>query len=204
MLFRSPSSFTKSDGYTWRYITTISNFDYNRLATTNYIPIYPNTSIQASAYNYSGIEKVVITNPGSGYASWANGIVQGIQNSTLIQIQTNSSTSSNFYTQNGIYFYNTGSATGQLRTVTQYVSNLSGNFVYLDSAVNTAQIVTNQTQYLISPKVIFTTDGDQDPIAYTTINPTTNSISNVVIIQTGYGISWANVDRKSTRLNSSH
>ena len=188
-----PSSFTKSDGYTWRYITTISNFDYNRLATTNYIPIYPNTSIQASAYNYSGIEKVVITNPGSGYASWANGIVQGIQNSTLIQIQTNSSTSSNFYTQNGIYFYNTGSATGQLRTVTQYVSNLSGNFVYLDSAVNTAQILTNQTQYLISPKVIFTTDGDQDPIAYTTINPTTNSISNVVIIQTGYGISWANV-----------
>ena len=191
------ASFTKSDGYTWRYITSISNFDYNRLATTTYIPVYPNTTIQAGAYNYSGVEVIPVINSGSGYSTWNNGVVQGIVNSTLIQIQSAASTSSNFYTRNGIYFYNIGSATGQLRTVSQYVSNLSGNWVYLDTQVNTAQIISNQTEYLISPKVVFTTDGDQDPAAYSVINPISNGISNIVIIQTGYGISWANVSIQS-------
>jgi hypothetical protein len=187
------ASFTKSDGYTWRYITSISNFDYQRFYTTNYIPVYPNTTIQASAYNYAGVEVVPIVNGGSGYNSWANGVMQGVVNSTLVQIQSNASTAQDFYTKNGIYFYNIGSATAQLRTITKYVSNIAGNWVYLDTPANTAQIVPTQTQYIISPKVVFTTDGDQDPAAYTVINPISNSIANVVIINTGYGVSWANV-----------
>lgn len=188
------TSFITSDGYKWRYITSITNFDYQRLATSEFIPVYPNTSIVTSANTNNGVEVVNIINSGNGYNAWANGVIQGVVNSTLVQIQSNASVSPDFYTGSGIYILNTSTATSQLRTVSKYVSNLAGNWVYLDVPANTQNIVANgSTTYLISPKVVFQTDGDADPSAYSIINPVGNSIASIVIINTGYGVSWANV-----------
>ena len=187
------ASFTKSDGYTWRYITSISAVNYTNFYTSTYAPIYANATTVASAYNYSGVEVIMINNGGVNYNSYNDGIVRGIVNSTVIQIESTASTDNDFYTKNGIYIYNVSSATSQLRTVSKYVSNLSGNWVYLDSAANTSQINPSVTQYKISPKIAFTSDADSQPAAYTIINPSTNSIANVVIVDTGYGVSWANV-----------
>lgn len=200
-------SFTKTDGYTWRYITSIPSSLYNKSATNNYAPITSNTTIIASAFSYSGIEVVMINSGGVGYSCYTNGVIQSVSNSTLLQIQTNSSPDNDFYTKNGIYIYNTGSTTGQLKTIQKYVSNLTGNWVYLDSPVNTDVIVAgtagsnnlnqNATKYYISPKVVFETDGDGTPAAISYINPSSNSISSIKIIETGTGISWANVSIQS-------
>jgi len=186
------SSFTKSDGYTWRYITSISNFDYGRLATDNFIPVYPNTTIQSSAYNYSGVEVVNIVNGGNGYNCWASGNVQG-GNSTVVQIQSTASVSQNFYTNNAIYLYNS-TIGSQLRNITNYIANSSGNFVYVDTPITTSN---SQSTYYISPRVVFQTDGVADPQAYSVINSVGNTISSIVIVDTGYGISWANVTIQS-------
>ena len=185
------ASFTKSDGYTWRYITTISAADYANFAANNYIPVVVNTAISAAAYNYSGVEVCVIRNGGSGYPSNA-GTVRGLVNTTLIQVDTTANPINDFYSLSGIYLYNTSSNNGQLNAVKNFVANSSGNWVYLSTPANTDSITPSSTQYIISPRVVFDTDGDVEPAAYTLVG-SGNSIANVVMITNGYGISRANV-----------
>ena len=193
-----PASFTTSDGYVWKYITSISAATYGKFAVDNYAPVSVNATSAAVAYNYSGVDVVMISNTGSGYIAVANGIVQGKSNSTYIQIQTaNTSGVNDFYTRNAIYFENAGSATSQLRTIVRYESVLGANYVTVDSPLDLTKITPGGTTYRISPKVVFQTDGEVDPVAYTVINTDNYSIANVVIIEPGYGVSWANVTIQS-------
>lgn len=187
-----PTTFQTSDGYKWRYLTSIQYSDYITLSTTNYTPIYVNPTIAASAQTYSGVEVVMISNSGSGYSAYHDGTVRSVVNSTVIQIESSASTDNHYYTNSAIYIYSTTQAISQLFGVSGYISNTSGRWVYLDNVANTTNITSGVTQYKISPKVVFTTDGSSDPAAYTVINTTSNSISNVVILDSGSNITWAN------------
>jgi hypothetical protein len=190
------SSFTTGDGYTWRYITTITAAEYDKFHTDDYAPCYTNTTIAASAFSYAGIENCIITNGGNGYSSYSisdNNYVISVVNSTLIQIQNYESVLSNYYVGNGIYLYNVSASTSQLLRVAGYSSNGLGNFISLSSPANTENIQTQITKYLISPAVTFTSDANSAPAAYTTINTTSNSILSIVIVDTGAGITWCNV-----------
>jgi hypothetical protein len=192
-------SFTTSDGYTWRYITSVSSAQYNATATINYIPATTNTTVVSSAYTYSGVEFININDGGSGYICVANGVFPSNPvNTTVLQIQSNASGDNDFYTKNSIYIYNTGSPTGQLRTITKYTSYNGLNYVYLDSPIDTSTVSTT-TNYYISPKVVFQTDGNNPPVALSYINTSgnVNSISTIQIIDPGYGVSWANVSIQS-------
>jgi len=190
------TTFQTGDNYKWRYITSISDQNYTNFASTNYSPIYPNTTIQTGAFNNSGVEVVMIANSGIGYSSYSNGTVRSVVNSTLIQIESSSSDDNQFYTKNAIYIYNTIAATSQLKTVSSYISNTSGKWVYLDSPANTTNITPSVTQYLITPKVVFENDGNP-PAAYSLVNASSNSISSIVILDPGSEISWANVSIQS-------
>jgi hypothetical protein len=282
------TSFTKSDGYTWRYITSITSAQYIKTATADYVPVIPDDTAIGAAYEHSGVEVVAVANGGVGYSCHLEGTVRGITNSTYIQISsapytvsfngtsnvsttndtiritnannifqvndkivyksitgaainplannatyyiafTNSSvvtlsetadganidlitvgssdtghsierlagtinTSENFYTKNSIYFYNPNAPTSQLRTITEYnVNSISGaQFVRLDKPVNTDNIAIPSI-IKISPKVVFDTDGNEEPTAISVVNSFSNSISSIVVLNSGYGVSWANV-----------
>lgn len=191
-----PNSFTTADGYTWRYTTSITAAEYDKFFTALYAPCYTNTTLAASASLYTGVENCIITNGGNGYSSYSisnSNFVVAVANSTQIQIQNYESQINNFYAGNGIYIYNSQSATSQLLTVAGYISNSIGNFITLSTPANTAFITPSITKYYISPQVVFTSDANVAPQAYTTINTTSNSVLSLVIINTGYGISWCNV-----------
>lgn len=188
-----PTTFQTSDGYKWRYLTSIQYSDYITLSTTNYTPIYVNPTISASAQTYSGVEVVMISNSGSGYSTYHDGLIRSVVNSTVVQIESSASIDNDYYTNSAIYIYNTSQAISQLFEISKYVSNTAGRWVYLDTAANTTNITSGVTQYKISPKVVFTTDGSSDPAAYSVINTTSNSIGNVVILNSGSNITWANV-----------
>lgn len=192
------STFKTSDGYKWRYIYSISELNNERFTSEDYVPVYTNSTISSSASSYSGVEVVMIANAGSGYTAYTNGTVRSVQNSTVMQIEANSSSSDNFYVNNGIYIYNNIDSTSQLRIVSDYVANSSGKFVFVNPPVDTSTITSGITQYLISPAVIFETDGTVDPKAYTTVNTTNYSIQNVVILDIGTNVSWANVKIQSS------
>jgi hypothetical protein len=187
-----PFTFETSDKYKWRYIYSISSANYDKFSSEDYVPVYSNSIIISTASNYSGVEVVNIKNGGNGYATYTNGVIQSVQNNSLIQIENSSSENSGFYVNNGIYIYNTFSATSQLRNISLYVSNTSGKWVYLNSPVNTEIITPSATQYIISPQVYFDTDGDSPPKAYSIINTTSNSISSIVVLDIGSNISRAN------------
>jgi hypothetical protein len=193
-------SFTKSDGYIWRYITSISSQIFSRFSTDQYVPIISNPAISSAAYEYTGVEVVVVTNGGNGYSCYTNGTVQSVINSTCFQIGNNANISSNYYSNNGIYFYNTSSATAQLTTVASSFNNSSGNFVITSSPMQVAPANTNGIQsqitlYNISPAVVFNSDASpgNSPAGYTIVNTSTNSISSVVMVDNGTNISWCNV-----------
>ena len=191
-------TFQTSDGYKWRYVSSVSSANYDKFASENYIPVYSNATLSAAAINYNGVEVVMITNSGSGYLAYTNGVIQSVQNSTVLQIQNDASPSDNFYTNSAIYIYNTIEATSQLRLISDYVSNSSGKFIYVNTAINTADVVSGITNYLISPAVIFETDGDANPVAITYVDTSTTSIDKVEILDIGTNISWANVRIQSS------
>jgi hypothetical protein len=138
----------------------------------------------------------MISNTGSGYNSYTNGTIKSVVNSTVVEIESYSSGDNNFYTKNGIYIYNTIAATSQLFGVSSYISNTSGKWVYLDSPANTTNITASVTKYLITPKVVFDTDGTT-PVAYSIINTYSNSIGSIVILDKGSNITRANVSIQS-------
>jgi hypothetical protein len=191
------STFQTSDGYKWKYIYSISEMNYVKFSSENYVPVYTNSTISSAASNYSGVELVVISNSGGGYVAYTNGIISSVQNSTVVQIENNASSSDNYYVNNGIYIYNSIEATSQLRVISDYVANSSGKFVFVSLPLDTTTITPGISNYLISPSVVFETDGTVDPKAYTLVN-SSNSISNVVMLDIGSNISWANVKIQSS------
>ena len=196
-------SFTKSDGYTWRYITSIVDADWKEFASGSYAPVYGNTTIQSEAAQNSGVEVVVISNSGIGYSAYTDGVIQSVLDASTLQIANSASADNNFYQKNGIYIYNTGSPIAEIKTISTYIANSTGKWVYLDSEANTNNIIPGQTFYKISPRVVFETDGDTDPVAYTTINALSNSINSIVIVENGTNISWANVYIQSNTIYGS-
>ena len=117
------AAFLKSDdGYTWRYITSISSANYTKFSTVDYIPIYANNTIASSAANNVGVDSVRISNNGIGYKVYASGIVSG-GNTSVIQLDGTASTDQNFYTKSGIFLKYTSIPNAGVFTVTNYVSN---------------------------------------------------------------------------------
>lgn len=193
-----PSTFETSDFYKWRYISSISSANYEKFAANNFIPIYANSTIVSTAASYSGVELVVIRNAGNGYSTYTNGVIQSVQNNSLIQIQNYSSINDDYYVNNAIYIYNganltTYDTTSQLSTITNYIANSSGRWVSVNPSINTSLITSGLTKYDISPAVVFETDGDSNPKAISIVNTTSNSIQSVVMLDIGTNISWANV-----------
>lgn len=190
------TSFYTSDHYLWRYLTSVPYRLYKMFSTDDYAPVYANSITSLYANVYCGVDKVVIENAGSGYSAYHDGTILSA-NSSMVQISNEASIQSGYYTDSAIYIYNTTATTSQIFRVSDYVANSVGKWVYLDGEANTTNILPEATQYHISPRVEFVTDGGTNPVAYTNINPETNSISEVVMLDIGGDISWANVSIKA-------
>lgn len=182
------TTFEKSDGYKWRYITSVPTSTYNKFSTTNYFPIVANSSIAASALENSSVDVVVVDNGGMGYSCYNSGSIRSIVNTTYMQIESNASPYADFYTQSGIYIYNPeGDPAGQIFQITAYEIVGNTRYVALDHAANTSLYVAGVTEYQIAPYVKFETDGTT-PKAYCSINTTANSILSVTVIDPGSDI----------------
>lgn len=188
---------TLPDNYEWRYITTIPLALYNKFATGDFIPVYPNTQIVTEASNNSGVDVVVVANGGGGYTTYHSGVITGYANTTVLKIQNDASDVAEFYANCSIYMFNNNAPTPQLKNISNYVVNSSGKWVYTDTSVNTSLILTNSTNYSISPKVYFETDAAAKPTAFSVVNTSTNSISNIIVYDSGANVSWANAEIRS-------
>lgn len=67
--------YTTTDGYQWKYMYSITNSQYLKFATTQYVPVFANANVSGNAVSGS-IETIVIETAGSNYNSFAAGTVK--------------------------------------------------------------------------------------------------------------------------------
>ena len=185
--------FTTSDGYTWKYLYTISLGEADKFLTSVHMPVKnivtPDASpeqtrqqaVQNAAVNGS-IEIVETVNLGSGYHQVANAVVEiGGRNTLKISGAGDGGASpiQGFYNGSSVYI-SSGTGVGQLRRIVQW----SGATKTL--TVNTAFTTTPNTdsRVIISPTVTIIGDGNNAQ-AYSRVHPVTGAIANVSVISVG-------------------
>lgn len=189
----STSAFTTSDGYTWKYMYTISLGDANKFLTSVHMPVKTlrvsdgstesdrQLAVQNAAVN-GAIEVIETVNIGSGYHEVANGVVETGGRLTLrlsAAGDTPPSPIDNFYNGSSVYIIS-GTGSGQLRRITDY----SGATKTL--TVNTAFATTPNTdsRVIVSPTLTIIGDG-RGAKAYTRVNANTGAIDAINMIDKG-------------------
>lgn len=185
--------FTTSDGYTWKYMYTVSLGEANKFLTSAHVPVKTinasdgsaessrQLAVQNAAVNGS-IQIVESVDVGSNYLQVANGIVESGGKSTItLSVASSDSVSpiDNIYNGSSIYI-TSGTGAGQLRRVIDY-SGSTKTFT-----VNTAFATTPNTdsRVIVSPTVTIIGDG-VGAKAYARVDTSTGAISNVAVIDTG-------------------
>ena len=196
----STKVFTLSDGYTWKYMYTVSLGQADKFLTASYMQVrtLANTDasaegdrqlqIQNAAANGS-IEVIETFNVGSGYLSLSNTIAESATTTTVKISTASGSTPSpvdNIYNGSSIYLIS-GVGEGQLRRITNYVGSTK------TLTVNTAwQTLPNtDTKMIISPTVTVIGDGTNAK-AYSRTLSASGGIANIFMITTGTGYTQAN------------
>lgn len=196
----STSSFTTSDGYTWKYMYSVSLGDANKFMTPNHIPVktIANTTgdssaesdrqlaVQNAAVN-GAIEVIETVSVGSGYKQVANGVVEAGGKFTLrLGEQGSPSSIDNYYNGSSVYVI-TGTGAGQLRRVINY----SGATKTLQVNTAFATVCNTDSRVIISPTVTVIGDG-QGAKAYSLVDTSSGSIANIAMIDTGSSYTRAN------------
>lgn len=188
---------TTGDGYKWKLMYKIGTAQYGKFATPDYIPITTSDTVRASAVDGS-LDVIEITYPGSGYIVNFAGQFRGNDlrdaiptlsgNTLTYRLGVEAATNSSFYTGSAIYL-NSGTGSGQLRTITDYDSQT--RVIVIDTAFAVPPDAT--TSYVLSPAVQIKGDGISAQ-AYATIssNATVKGyIDSIVITDRGSKYSYA-------------
>jgi len=187
--------FTTSDGYTWNFMYTISDADWNKFATTTKMPVFAN-NISTTAAN-DGITYITVENAGSGY-SIINGTIAAVINSTTFQITSNSNiiqSGLNAYQNSFIYIVSSAAIVSNtfLRRVTNSYTDIY-NYIYVRTDVpidSVAQVANNYASFLIGPYVDVKGDGT-GATAWANVS-SANTINNIVVLNRGSGYTRATV-----------
>ena len=190
--------FTTSDGYTWKYMASLTSSQREKFLTTTYMPVKFLTSddgstqydVQAAAVD-GAVDVIKVANSGSNYRTHDSGTITSVTNSTAIRLASSANNSAdNFYV--GAAFYVTGgTGAGQLKEIIEYTA--STREVIVNSAFSTTLSAdASPSKYKISPLVTITSPDGSGAKAISTVNPTGNTISNVTVITAGSGYFRAN------------
>jgi hypothetical protein len=187
-----------ADGYFWKYMFSIPVASFTQFATTNFIPVYPNTAVANSAVD-GAIDVILLANDqfgaleaGSGYNNYleAQFIISDIQvagNTILYGVANNASVVNGFYIGCMLYI-NGGTGSGQFVEIIDY--KITGNIkqIVLNNPLPIVPDVTST--YQIYPMVQITGDQNVTVNAYARalVNAfSSNSIYQIDVVQHGVG-----------------
>lgn len=182
-----------SDGYRWKYLTSISTTTANTFSTSAYFPLIANTTVSQSAIPGS-IDVIVVDTPGQYYNNYINGTLNFSDiklngDSTLYNISNPNVISTNSYYSNCIMYITTGVAAGQYSSISSYISNTTGNIVKINTPFS--PVPQNGDNFQITPQVLVTSaDSEQtiNCVGRALVNATnSNSIYRVEMLNIGAG-----------------
>ena len=185
----STTPFTTSDGYTWKYMYTISLGLANKFLTASHMPVQTltasdnsteqNNQLAVQNASVNGAIHVIETNDvGSGYGMLNSTAVVGATSTTIQLAQGNPSSVDNHYNGDSVYIQS-GTGLGQLRRIVNYDG--ASRTLTTNTGFSTTPDTTSTV--LISPTVNIIGDG-VGALAYSLVN-TNGNISNVNVIAVG-------------------
>lgn len=186
------------DGYIWKYMYSVTKTQYEKFATTKYIPVVANTEVVAAAVNGT-IEVIDIVDPGKGYDNYiANAVfrtgdllIGGVN--TIYGAPEDAVGEDDYYRGCVIKITNSSvGAAGQYRRIVDYRGVGGQKFFILDSPFNTAP--TTNDEYEVYPYIFVWGDGTENITAEARviIDPNTaNSIVEVEMLSVGKDYRYA-------------
>lgn len=151
------------DDYVWKYMFTITQNDYNKFATTSYVPVTANTEVISGAVS-GQIDVIRVNDGGEGYNNYlANGIFRSgdikiAGSDTTYGAPETASTVDDFY-RGGVLKITSGAGIDQYRRIVNYDGTSSQKKFTLDSAFDTLPEVGDT--YDIYPYVFVFGDGSE-------------------------------------------
>ena len=184
--------YKESDNYWWKYMYTISKADYDKFATTAYIPVTANADVIAAAIPGT-VDQIHVEQPGKGYNNYLENqtfrlsdlSVQGIN--TQYGAPETAEATDNYYAGCVLTITEGSAAAGQSRRIVDYKGTGQKIFV-LDSPFNPAP--TAGDKYEVMPYVYVWGDGTETtPAAGRAIIDSTaaNSILEIEMLDIGAG-----------------
>lgn len=180
------------DGYIWKYMYSTPSATMTQFATTQYMPVTPNTSITTAATPGS-IEVVAVEDGGIGYNNYLTGAFElptdlRLNSGYGYALGSTASSSNNFY-NNCVILMTSGAAVDEFRIITSYNPVGEQKIATLNEPF-TANVAVNDT-FEVYPFVdIFDTGGimQVNCIARAIVSSATgNSISKIEVIEPGEG-----------------
>lgn len=189
----STSKFQTADGYIWKYMYSIGTANNTKFSTSTFMPVDANSTVVSAAAN-GAIDVLLIETAGSGYRGYITGSISQVISNSIFKITSSSSLSSdNFFYNESAFYITTGTGLGQLTTVSNYLVNSLGNFVYTANLINSPALDLT-SEFRIAPQIKISGDGT-GALGVCTVNTSSNSyfIETVDVLNSGSNYSYANV-----------
>lgn len=184
------------DGYVWKYMYTITKTNYEKFATSQYIPVIANTNIISGATKGT-IEVIQITSGGSGYD---NHIANGVFRTTDIAVLGDNTVygapedaiAVNDYYQGCVIKVTSGTAAGEYRRIVNYTGVGAQKTFLLDNPFDNTPSASDT--YEVYPYIFVWGDGSEttpaEAIAYVD-SSASNSINRIEMLNVGEGYRYA-------------
>lgn len=188
-----------SDGYVWKYMYTLPTAVWYNFygSSPGYLPVVANTLV-SNAATPGSLDSYIILNKGEGYRNHLSGSFSGDQirvggNTRIYAVGSNANQTLGLYTGCMIYL-STGTGAGQYKTITDYYSNGSGNYILIDTEFDVTP--TSGSQWEITPRVEIVGDGFQtiNAVARALINTVGNTVQDIQILNRGQGYTYASAN----------
>jgi hypothetical protein len=171
--------FQTADGYEWFYLYTIPKLDFNRFATTSYIPVIENSLVTDAAID-GALFNVRVDDIGSDYPN-NSGTIQTATSNTVFQLASTASANVNYYANSSVAVTDT-SGTTYVRPI---VSSNSSKYV-TTTAFPTGFLNTSCT-YVVGPKVTFSSQTGSGAVAYAIVDENDGRLTKVQMVEYGTG-----------------
>lgn len=185
-----------ADGYIWKYMYTITKTNFEKFASSNYVPLTANTDVISGAIA-GRIEVIKVLDGGARYDNYiANGVFKTgdirVFGSDTTYGAPESASSIDDYYRSCVLKITSGALSGQFRRIVNYEGTTTQKLFILDSGFNSPPSV-NDT-YEVYPYIYVWGDGNETTPAeaLAVIDSTTsNSISEIEILEPGAGYRYA-------------
>jgi hypothetical protein len=180
-----------SDGYRWKYMYTVSQEQYLKFATPQYLPVIENTEVSGNSVS-GAINFVKVNYGGSQYDSYHTGLIVESRTggSDFAYVISNSASSNNDFYTNCAITITSGPGTGQIREITNY-DGISRT-VNINEKFDTTP--TTASTYDITPLVVLIGDGTGFSARALVNASASNTIYKVEIIDSGQNYTWASAE----------